>query len=304
MDLKQLTYLLAVRDAGSFTKAANGLHIAQPAISMAIAKLEQQLELRLFDRQDRNVRLTPEGEVLCRHAERLLLQMHQAEAEMAELKGLERGEVRIGIPYMMGSYYFPPILMAFKHRYPGLKIRVEEAGSRELLSRMVDGTLDLAILITSDLPPALEGAQLLREEMLMVVGEEHPLRHAKAVSLTQFFDQELAMFRRGFYHREHMEALAQELGCEPDIAFESNLIPLLKAVVKQGFAVTTFLQMVLDEEPSLTGISFTPPIFLDLCVAWRRGDPLSMANRALRDFCWRRPGHKCPRRKGYQAKVC
>ncbi len=251
---------------------------------MAIAKLEQQLELRLFDRQDRNVRLTPEGEVLCRHAERLLLQMHQAQAEMAELKGLERGEVRIGIPYMMGSYYFPPILMAFKHRYPGLKIRVEEAGSRELLSRMVDGTLDLAILITSDLPPALEGAQLLREEMLMVVGEEHPLRQASAVSLTQFFDQELAMFRRGFYHREHMEALAQDLGCEPDIAFESNLIPLLKAVVKQGFAVTTFLRMVLDEEPSLTGISFAPPIFLDLCVAWRRGDPLSMANRALRDF--------------------
>lgn len=61
MDLKQLTYLLAVRDAGSFTKAANSLHVAQPAISMAIAKLEQQLELRLFDRQDRAVRLTPEG---------------------------------------------------------------------------------------------------------------------------------------------------------------------------------------------------------------------------------------------------
>jgi LysR family cyn operon transcriptional activator len=284
MDLKQLTYLLAVRDAGSFTRAANSLHVAQPAISMAIAKLEQQLELRLFDRQDRAVRLTPEGEVLCRHAERLLLQMHQAEAEMAELKGLERGEVRIGIPYMMGSYYFPSRLMAFKHRYPGLKIRVEEAGTRELLSRMVDGTLDLAILITSDLPPAIEGAHLLSEEMLMVVGEDHPLRGAASVTLAQFFTQELALFRRGFYHREHMEALAQKLGVEPDIAFESNLIPLLKAVVRQGFAVTTFLRMVLEEEPDLCCVPFEPPIFLDLCVAWRRGDPLSMANRALRDF--------------------
>ncbi|MEL3921814.1 LysR family transcriptional regulator [Aeromonas enteropelogenes] len=284
MDLKQLTYLLAVRDAGSFTKAASGLHVAQPAISMAIAKLEQQLELRLFDRQDRAVRLTPEGEVLCRHAERLLLQMHQAEAEMAELKGLERGEVRIGIPYMMGSYYFPLRLMAFKHRYPGLKIRVEEAGTRELLSRMVDGTLDLAILITSDLPPAIEGAHLLTEEMLMVVGEEHPLHGAPGVTLEQFFQQELALFRRGFYHREHMEALAQTLGVEPNIAFESNLIPLLKAVVRQGFAVTTFLRMVLEEDADLGGVSFRPPIFLDLCVAWRRGDPLSMANRALRDF--------------------
>ena len=93
MDLKQLGYLLAVRDAGSFTRAAQALHVAQPAVSMAIAKLEQQLDLRLFDRQDRSVRLTPEGEVLCRHAERLLRQMHQAEAEMAELKGLERGEI-------------------------------------------------------------------------------------------------------------------------------------------------------------------------------------------------------------------
>ena len=60
MDLKQLGYLLAVRDAGSFTRAAQGLNVAQPAVSMAIAKLEQQLDLRLFDRQDRSVRLTPE----------------------------------------------------------------------------------------------------------------------------------------------------------------------------------------------------------------------------------------------------
>jgi LysR family transcriptional regulator, cyn operon transcriptional activator len=289
MDLKQLGYLLAVRDTGSFTRAAQQLHVAQPAVSMAIAKLEQALALRLFDRQDKSVRLTPEGEVLCRHAERLLLQMHQAEAEMAELKGLERGEVRIGIPYMMGSYYFPPILMAFKHQYPGLKIRVEEAGTRELLSRMVAGELDLAILITSDLPPALEGGQLLREEMLMVVGQDHLLHGASRVTLAEYFQQELAVFRRGFYHREHMEALAQGLGIEPNIAFESNLIPLLKAVVRQGFAVSTFLRMVVEEDAELEGIAFEPPIYLDLCVAWRRGDPLSLANRALRDFLLSQP---------------
>lgn len=83
--------------------------------------------------------------------------------------------MRIGIPYMMGSYYFPPILMAFKHRYPGLKIRVEEAGTRELLSRMVDGSLDLAILITSDLPLALEGATAAGRDA-DGGGEEHPAR--------------------------------------------------------------------------------------------------------------------------------
>lgn len=156
MDLKQLGYLLAVRDAGSFTRAAQGLHVAQPAVSMAIAKLEQQLELRLFDRQDRSVRLTPEGGALPSRRAAAAADAPGTGGD-GRAQGTGAGEVRIGIPYMMGSYYFPPILMAFKHSYPGLKIRVEEAGTRELLSRMVDGSLDLAILITSDLPPALEG---------------------------------------------------------------------------------------------------------------------------------------------------
>ena len=133
-----------------------GLNVAQPAVSMAIAKLEQQLDLRLFDRQDRSVRLTPEERSSAATPNGCCAKCTRPRPRWPSSRGWN-GEVRIGIPYMMGSYYFPPILMAFKHRYPGLKIRVEEAGTRELLSRMVDGSLDLAILITSDLPPALEG---------------------------------------------------------------------------------------------------------------------------------------------------
>ncbi|KUE81618.1 LysR family transcriptional regulator [Aeromonas schubertii] len=284
MDLKQLTYLVAVADTGSFTAAARRHHVAQSAISMAIARLEQRLELKLFERQERRIRITPEGEVLLAHARRLLQQAERAEREMEELKSLVRGEVRIGIPFMMGSYFFPPILMAFKHRYPGLRIEVDEAGTRELLSRMATGELDLAILIASDLPGELMGARLVREEMVAVVGEEHPWRGKSGITLGTFFEEELALFRQGFYHREHMESLATEAGVTPRIAFESNLIPLHKAVVRQGFAVSTLLRMAIEEDDDLFAVPFIPPIYLDLCVAWHRDETLSRANRALRDF--------------------
>lgn len=284
MDLKQLSYLVAVAQTGSFTAAAERHHVAQSAVSMAIARLEQRLELKLFERQDRKVRITAEGEVLLAHARRLLQQSERAEREMEELKSLVSGEVRIGIPFMMGSYFFPPILMAFKHRYPGLRIAVEEAGTRELLSRMSDGVLDLAILIASDLPEQVTGQRLVREEMVAVVGDEHPWQGRASISLTEFFTEELALFRRGFYHREHMELLAAQAGMTPNIAFESNLIPLLKAVVRHGFGVTTLLRMAIEEDRDLFAVPFTPPIYLDLCIAWRKEDPLSRANRTLRDF--------------------
>ncbi|MFR9721085.1 LysR family transcriptional regulator [Aeromonas diversa] len=284
MDLKQLTYLVAVADTGSFTAAAQRHHVAQSAVSMAIARLEQRLELKLFERQDRRVRITPEGEVLLTHARRLLQQAERAEREMEELKSLVRGEVRIGIPFMMGSYFFPPILMAFKHRFPGLRIEVDEAGTRDLLSRMATGELDLAILIASDLPAELVGARLVREEMVAVVGQDHPWRAEQSITLETFFEEELALFRQGFYHREHMESLAREAGVTPRIAFESNLIPLHKAVVRQGFAVSTLLRMAIEEDDDLFAVPFTPPIYLALCVAWHRDETLSRANRALRDF--------------------
>ncbi|MEW7864134.1 LysR family transcriptional regulator [Aeromonas diversa] len=284
MDLKQLTYLVAVADTGSFTAAAQRHHVAQSAVSMAIARLEQRLELKLFERQDRRVRITPEGEVLLTHARRLLQQAERAEREMEELKSLVRGEVRIGIPFMMGSYFFPPILMAFKHRFPGLRIEVDEAGTRDLLSRMATGELDLAILIASDLPAELVGARLVREEMVAVVGQDHPWRAEPSITLETFFEEELALFRQGFYHREHMESLAREAGVTPRIAFESNLIPLHKGVVRQGFAVSTLLRMAIEEDDDLFAVPFTPPIYLELCVAWHRDETLSRANRALRDF--------------------
>ncbi|WP_036830295.1 LysR family transcriptional regulator, partial [Photobacterium sanctipauli] len=120
-------YFKTLAECGNFTKAAQVLHIAQPALSIAIKKFEEQLGITLFDRNDRRVVLTPEGEVLLHHAKLILQNVQDATTAMEELKGLTIGEVKLGVPSSLGSYYLPEILMGFKSQYPDLKLTIVEA---------------------------------------------------------------------------------------------------------------------------------------------------------------------------------
>ncbi|MGC9492467.1 LysR family transcriptional regulator, partial [Vibrio genomosp. F10] len=130
METRHLKHFVKVAELGHFTMAAKALHIAQPALSISIKKFEQQLGVVLFKRQDRKVELTHEGKVLLEHAKRILQQLDDAKLAMDELIGLEKGEVRLGAPSMMGSYFFPEILMAFKSHYPNLKLTLVDAGTQ------------------------------------------------------------------------------------------------------------------------------------------------------------------------------
>lgn len=103
---------------GRLQRRRRSLHLAQSAVSQTVANLEHRLELTLFHRHERRIGLTAEGEALVEHARDLLARAEAAELAMRELHGLVKGELRIGIPSMLGSYYFPPLLMGFKERHP------------------------------------------------------------------------------------------------------------------------------------------------------------------------------------------
>ncbi|MBR9882183.1 LysR family transcriptional regulator [Marinobacterium lacunae] len=284
MDIRALRYFLAVVDENGFTAAARSLHVAQPAVSMAIRKLEESLELTLFHRRERSIELTDEGHTLLAHARRIVQATEDAELEMRELHGLKRGEVRIAIPSMLGSYYFPPILMAFRHRYPNLQLTVVESGARKIQQMISEGEIDVGVIV-SDTPPAdLESHCFLRDQMTAVMLRDHPLAERPSVSPADFFQEDLVVFKQGYFHRETMERLARESGYALKIGFETNLLPLIKQIVRHGFAITTLLTMVIEEDADLVARPFSEPVWLDLSIAWRRDGYLSRANRAFVDF--------------------
>ena len=286
MDLKQLRYFKAVIEAGGFSAASRQLHIAQPSLSIAVRKLEKELDLTLLHRGERRVSPTTEGEVLLGHARQLLAMAEAAELEMREMRGLAKGEVRLGIPGMLGSYFFPPILMGFKHRHPGLRLSVFEQGTRRLQQMIHDGELDLGVVVADRPPQDLETRLLTREEMVACVPADHPFAKRQSIGMEEFLAQELVVFKPGYFHREFIDRISEQVEQAPHIAFETNLVPLTKAIVRQGFGITTFLRMVLESQPDegLVAVPFNEPVHLDLCLAWKHGGYLSHADRAFVDY--------------------
>jgi len=290
MDLRQLRVFVEVVRQGSFTRAAERLHIAQPAVSITIRKLEEELELSLLNRRERRVRLTAEGENLLRHAERVLDNVAAAETEMAELRGLTKGEVRIGIPPMMSSYYFPRIIREFCDAYPNLKLSVNGDGAARIQRQIARGEIDLGVVAGQKLLPGLQSRHFLREEIVACVPISHPLAGRSSILLSEFLRQPLILFKEGYYMRELMDDLMADHVLRPQVVFETNLFSLVRSLIKQKLGISTFLRMVVRGDDELAAVSFDPPLYLDLLVAWKADRYLSRANRAFIDFLLARSG--------------
>ena len=284
IESKPLRFFFEVASTGSFTLAAQNLNVAQPAVSMTIRKLEDNLNLKLFHREDRKVSLTDEGQALARHAERVLLALEDTELAMQEYRSLENGEVRVGIPNMMGSYFFPPVLMAFRLRHPNLKLSVTEGGTAQLQHMLLSSQLDLAVVMSESVTKELEGQHILTEQMMVTVAKDHEFARYKEVTPKQFFAEELVMFKGEFFLRKAIDRLAKEVGCQPEIAIETNLIPLIKSVIQHGFGISALLPMAIAPEDDLATIPFSTPLWMEFCIAWRKNGYLSRANRAFLEF--------------------
>jgi len=284
MDLRQIRAFVAVAKARNFTRAAEALQLAQPAVSMAIGKLEEQLELTLFSRQGRQVALTAEGEVFLHHAERILGDCLAADTEMAELKGLARGEVRIGIPPMMSSYYFPRVIRDFRARYPSLQLSVLGEGAARIQRMIALGEIDMGVIAGSNLPEGLQSRRFLREEIVACVPVGHPLAAQEHVGLAEFLGEPLVLFKKGYYMRELTDELLRDSRQVPQVVFETNLFSLVRSLIKEGVGVSTLLRMVVADDPQLAAVSFAPPLHLDLHIAWKADGYLSRANRAFVEF--------------------
>lgn len=284
MDLRQLQIFAEIVRRSSFTKAAEALHIAQPAVSIAMKKLEDELDLTLLNRQERKVSLTAEGEAFLEHTRRILEDVHSAETEMDELRGLTKGEVRVGIPPMMSAYFFPRIIVDFLKEYPNLQLSVSGEGASKIQKMIMQGELDMGVVAGENFPPTLHVTQFLREEVVIAVHRKHPLAARNSMTLEEFAAQPLVFYKEGYYLRELVFDVLKESGLKPQIRFESNLFTLVKSLVAKGMGISVFLKMVVAGDDELRAISFTPPLYLDLLIAWKKQGYLSKANRIFVDF--------------------
>lgn len=284
MELRQLELFLEVATTLNFTRAAENQHIAQPAISKSIQKLEQELQLTLIDRSSKQISLTPEGLVFLHHVREILTKVNDMKTEMNELRGLEKGEIRIGLPSMIGSYFFPPIIKNFKKAYQHLQISVVEEGSMQIQRLVERKEIDLGIIVIDEPPEELNYFPLLHEEMVVCAPKSHPFAHKPFISYHELIHEPLVLFKEGYFQRHLIQQSSKMTGVAPNVTFTSNQLSLIQSLVREGLGITLFLRTVARSDPALTAIPLHPPAFLQLAVAWSKHSYLSLASQALIDF--------------------
>ncbi len=284
MNFRQLEIFLAVAKKQSFVKASASLYIAQSAVSIAIQKLENELDLKLFIRNNKQVELTAEGRTLLEHAKKIMDQTRDAKLELTEMSELKKGEVKLGVPAMLASYFFPPFLVDFKRQYPDIKITVIDEGTKLIRQQLEQGIIDMGIISLDEPLTDIESHPILHEEMLLCLAHSHPLAKRQTIKFSELKDQRFILYREGYFLREIVNQMCRQHQLEPKIDFEVNLVQLMKTLVLSNLGVSFCLRSVLKEETKLVGIPFKPGIELKFGIAWKQKNYLSRANRAFADF--------------------
>jgi LysR family hydrogen peroxide-inducible transcriptional activator len=146
MQIHQLRYFCAVAKEGSFTRAAEHEHVAQPSLSQQVRKLEDELGARLLDRLGRTVRLTSFGQAFMQRAEAILREVSDAKREMEEMAGNDRGRIAVGAIPTVAPYFLPERLASFALKFPGVRVSVVEETTPVLLERLQEAAIDIAVL--------------------------------------------------------------------------------------------------------------------------------------------------------------
>lgn len=271
MDLRQLRYFLAVADRGSFTRAAGALHVSQPALSLAVGKLEADLGVRLFERGDRFVRLTAAGERLVGHARGVLEATDRAREAVADT-GPAVHTLRVGAPALLASAWLPATLADFLDRRPDVRLQVVVAGARIVEAQLAAGELDLAL--TSEYQPSgqVEATALFEAALGACVAEAHPLAGRAQVAWREFLAQPLVLFPRGYYQRDLIEAQAARHRTTLQTAAETDALPLLKAILRLGRAAGLLMPMAVSAGEGLAVVAFDTPARLRIAACRRRGE--------------------------------
>jgi DNA-binding transcriptional LysR family regulator len=239
MELRQLRYLVALADERHFTRAAAREHIAQPALSQQIRRLEAEVGLTLVQRTTRRVALTDAGELLVARARRILAELDDAQAELGTLAGVKGGRLSVGALHTMGPVDLSLLLAAFHRNHPAVELTVREQSSEELAEMLRDDEIDLAFLSVTERIQShgLELHRLVSEELVAVLPAQHPLAGRDGVALSELAGDPFISFRTGSRLRELLDSAAADVGFQPRIALESNESRRIRSLVSSGLGV-------------------------------------------------------------------
>ena len=292
ISLRQLHYLVAVADAGSFSAAANQTHVAQPALSRQIAILEAQVGLRLLNRSRRGVALTEGGARLYNLARTTLERLDSVQTELQTSAKRPAGGVTVALPTSLASMLVPNVMRELEARFPEIVLRVEDGPSPERGRSLETAIIDFGIVPAADELIDVDYEPLVREPLLLVEKRNGARRVPRTIAFDQIATIRLIMPPRTFHARRVVEDAAHLAHHGLTIAHEQRSMTTIVSLVRAGLGGTITNSTAVDQFWTANAVTVRrivrPEITRTISLAWPARRPLSVAARAVYDLVKRR----------------
>lgn len=271
MKIIQLEYFCAVCRYHSITQAAEKLYVTQPAISNAIRELEKEFSINLFVRSKNHLQLTKEGEFFYQKASNLLDTIHQTSSEFYDL-GRHITPIRIGIPPLLGTIFFPDMLLAFQREYPSIPVELFEYGSIRAANLVLEEVLDLALVNMNFYEiDKLHSHQLLSDRIVFCVSPEHPLAKEKELSIEMLKNENVILYNTDSVLNTTLHSRFEGAGVKPNIIMNASQLYTIQNFISNHLGGAFLYSSLMKNLPELIGIPIVPVINQEIGLVWKKG---------------------------------
>jgi LysR family hydrogen peroxide-inducible transcriptional activator len=257
MNIKDLTYFIAVAELKHFGQAALRCHVSQPALSMQLKKLEDALGVLLFDRNNKQVIITPAGETLLAQAKQIILEVNTLKAMAQQMKDPLGGPFHLGIIPTLGPYLLPSLLEEITKKLPNLTLHVLENKTNVLLTLLREGTLDAVIVALPIENNTFVTQTLFSEAFFVALPQDNPLSHKKVIEMADLQQNNLLLLEEGHCLREQALEICQiKTNCS--FQFTASSLETLYHLVGAGHGITLLPALAVTAMPKNPKICIRP----------------------------------------------
>lgn len=282
MEFHQLRYVCAIAESGSFSRAAEHCHVAQPSLSQQVSKLEDELGTRLFDRLGRRVRLTDAGKIFLPRARAILQEMEAARSEVDYGRKDTKGSVTVGVIPTIAPYFMPSRVARFTRKFPEASLRIIEETTPILVEGIRNLSLDLAIMSLPLKHREFEIIPLHKEPLYAVLPRDHALAKRKEISLGDLRTESFVLLRDSHCFRDIAISACKRARLNPQVAFESGQFSSLLGMVSAGVGISIVPEMALDSALDRVFVRLADPrAFRTIVAVVLRGRSLNRVQRAF-----------------------
>lgn len=268
MDLRDIQLFMAVADQQSFTRAAEQTYLTQPSLSKIVKRMEEELQVELFDRSTRHLWLTDAGKIVYQQGQKSLESLSELKILLDELRNVKAGKIKIGIPPLVGTLIFPDIALKFHAKYPKVWLQLIEFGAKRIVNLVEESKVDLGISVLPVDEDKLNVYPFISDEFVVFIYDDHPLAKKKELAISELKHENFIIFSNDFTLHDSVINACRDNGFEPNVSYETSQWDLITELVaaKMGIALLPKSIFYKQNQSNVKMVPIKDSVFL-----WRLG---------------------------------